>query len=366
MNVLRGVAFASSALMLLGAGCSLARFGEAEVTGAGGEAQGGGAQVGSNNGGSSTSTESGGSGGVGGATSGPGGAGGVTSGGGQGGSGGGCIPSAEDCLDGVDNDCDGDVDCADGDCDPDYTCVAAVTVLGYAVVEPQQGCGGLDPLELYGCGGCDCEVSDHGTCTNEVTVYDDGTCNDELDSMVIPCGQSVCANFANPLDGDGADIHVATSAVGCGDGDCAASSASAPEVVDHCELPALGTCGDAPGVCVPNDAKGCLLVAATASCPASHPHRRLWSATSGGVCNCTCGAAEQDCSGVDIDSTIFGGANCAEPHKDFKPGDGNCYDTTLATVASADNKHPPEPAVASCDPGTGVVVNGDVATCCAD
>lgn len=55
------------------------------------------------------------------------GAGGAGAAGADGGSGG-QAPPREDCLDGIDNDDDGDVDCRDSDCQPDFECVPPVPV----------------------------------------------------------------------------------------------------------------------------------------------------------------------------------------------------------------------------------------------
>jgi len=74
-----------------------------------------------------SSASQGGSGGTAGSDGGAGGTAGSASGGGStGASGGNAGGGGEvDCLDGLDNDSDGEVDCADDDCKPDYECIAA-------------------------------------------------------------------------------------------------------------------------------------------------------------------------------------------------------------------------------------------------
>ncbi|MBK9264931.1 MAG: hypothetical protein IPM54_34760 [Polyangiaceae bacterium] len=56
---------------------------------------------------------------------------------------------SENCLDGVDNDSDVDIDCADSDCAADYTCVAALPN-GWTLAIVQQGTGSSPPA-----GACD-------------------------------------------------------------------------------------------------------------------------------------------------------------------------------------------------------------------
>ena len=46
--------------------------------------------------------------------------------------GGGCVPTTEVCTDGVDNDCDGAIDCADSDCATDPACVGSCGAKGTA------------------------------------------------------------------------------------------------------------------------------------------------------------------------------------------------------------------------------------------
>lgn len=102
-SVVASAALTGGALTLLGAslfGCGSDTSGVFQTGGSAGA-------------GNSTNTGSGGSAGAGG----QGGA-----GGGQGGAGAG-MSGSEDCLDGADNDGDGDVDCADADCTEGFTCV---------------------------------------------------------------------------------------------------------------------------------------------------------------------------------------------------------------------------------------------------
>ncbi|MGH7894789.1 MAG: hypothetical protein ACREQL_08980, partial [Candidatus Binatia bacterium] len=56
--------------------------------------------------------------------------------------GGGCTPTTEVCTDGVDNDCDGAVDCADANCSSNPACTGSCTPSGGACMSNGQCCSG--------------------------------------------------------------------------------------------------------------------------------------------------------------------------------------------------------------------------------
>ncbi|MDC0749180.1 hypothetical protein [Polyangium mundeleinium] len=155
LSVIASTALAGGALTLLGAslfGCGTDTSGVFQTGGSAGA-------------GNNTNTGSGGSAGAGGQAGG-GGQGG--NGGGQGGAGAG-MTGSEDCLDGKDNDDDGDVDCEDDDCTAGFTCVdEAPSGWSYAWTAegdtPPPSCGnGPAPEELFtdpagaaACSACTC------------------------------------------------------------------------------------------------------------------------------------------------------------------------------------------------------------------
>jgi hypothetical protein len=182
---------------------------------------------------------------------------------------------SEDCLDGIDNDHDGAVDCADGDCDPGYECVDAPADgwTGYARVQqvaypagtlPEACPGGSAPAVYYAgetgpaeCVACSCTFSGatctapqlkchYGNpgCTGPATLVaqlSDGNCVDDpstpssgfgscilgLPAAVV--GPGTCSSSGgdntNPSPWE-TEIRVCTSAAG--GGGCGAGEACAP------------------------------------------------------------------------------------------------------------------------------------------
>ncbi|HRI71197.1 MAG TPA: hypothetical protein PK156_43490 [Polyangium sp.] len=167
---------------------------------------------GANTGGSSSSgdggTNSGGQGGNGSASGGQGGASSSSSGQGGGGQGGGQTGGGENCLDGLDNDMDGAIDCADSDCLAGFTCTDEPPS-GWTPVLLDQGMGaaptampcadGTTPESLFTgpagpaeCVACTCGALAGNTCTNAGLLCFPGSNN---------CGsgqqQDWTNNFAN-------------------------------------------------------------------------------------------------------------------------------------------------------------------------
>ncbi len=148
-------------------------------------------QSGGSAGSGSTTTGPGGNGGSGGQAGAGGGQGGQGgSGGGQGGSGAG-MTGVEECLDGKDNDGDGDADCADDDCTAGFTCVEeAPAGWSYAWTEeadgaPAEPCAdGSTPEELFiglagpaECSACTCGDLQGAACSAPTLSCHPGSTN---------------------------------------------------------------------------------------------------------------------------------------------------------------------------------------------
>lgn len=262
-----------------------------------------------------------------------------------------------ECLDGLDNDADGDVDCADSDCQPDYECVAAPPAGWGEVIYVQRS--DYDPLasdsvicpggaaaatyragpspaectpcdcsftgaacsapvlqwKMQGCGGTWLTDSDGST----LTCYDEGTSDTgarlyRLGAGPTTLSQGTCeANggvLTNPLPWS-ATVHVCEAAVG---GGCGAER----------------RCVERPPTAF-EDAV-CMKQAGEVSCPAGWFAEDL-DVYGGGVdtracsgCGCSVGAVA--CQGGKY--TINSGGGCLPP-----PGAGNTLEITDATCKDA-------------------------------
>jgi hypothetical protein len=311
-------------------------------------------------GGGSTSTGGGqGGGGTGGGNPGGGGQGGATGGGGQGGGGTGGMTTTtttttttsvppENCLDGVDNDGDGAVDCADSDCTAGFQCVPAVPNgwKGYYEVSqtdfpnaPGACDGGAKPDVYFAgpagppeCTMCTCGDLAGGTCsapqiscwagsstcmgqeTDWTQALADGNCHKPF--MLLGFNNQLSCELKSPS-------QVVTK------GSCAPSFSDFPNKntwkneVGACSVPATG--GGCPGahVCVPKPAGGaagkiCIEKAGNTQCPAGGPWNQVLTYTSGtdtrSCAACKCGDGSASCNGglytaYDLDQCAVNGGD---------------------------------------------------------
>jgi len=191
------------ATLVLGTGCLFPDYTfDAPEPGTG--ASGGQVTTGGSAGAATGGGGNGGNGGDGGNGGGQGGSGAV---GAQGGSGG--APPVEDCLDGIDNDGDGDVDCKDSECLPDFECVPAIPVgwgaIGYAALYQgasqalpacptyaddiaYEGGASLDPGNAS-CTACSCGAPTGQSCTLTVDLDVPRVGFQPLQVSNKPCGQ---------------------------------------------------------------------------------------------------------------------------------------------------------------------------------
>ena len=132
--------------------------------------------------------------------------------GGTGGAGAG-MPGAEDCLDGADNDGDGDADCADADCTEGFTCVDAPEgwSLAWTTTEATApaSCKGPPPEELFTdpagaaeCAACTCGDLEGAACGSPgLACYaGNGGCFGDADNWTGVFQNGACAKPTNLLD----------------------------------------------------------------------------------------------------------------------------------------------------------------------
>jgi hypothetical protein len=240
----------------------------------------------------------------------------------------------EDCLDGCDNDADGDVDCADADCG-DFLCVPAFpagwdgpAVLSDSGTQPAcpapfddgtsrvgEEIGTIPPATCT----CSCAAAAGGVCAGSVTLlkYTTSDCSDAPSTLFIPA-EPTCSGMIPNIAAGKATL---TPTVGT----CAPSGAvtttdvEKPERAFCAAARSGGGCGD--GVCVPRPKAGfedriCVIEPGEVACTgADYAVRTV--VYSGGiddqrVCpDCGCGAPTgASCNGL---VTLYTNGSCTAP-----------------------------------------------------
>jgi len=309
---------ATTASVVLASGCSSTsvQLGGMAFDGGNGDAGG---DVASGAGGSGT----GGSGGTG--------AGGKTDGGAAGAGAGGAIDSrvdtgcvfqsAEDCFNGIDDDCNGHTDCDDPACNGSTTCVPAAGSTGFvpgAYVDPSLGCpvrfdagesminAMLDPGA--GCTGCSCGAS--VSCSANLYKYaSQSACNLDLTTSAGALAGGISATlaagatnattscFAGTFDGTTearVSAYVTTSGPCVPSGTAKVTPSTWGASRKFCSAGSVGG-GCSPGyVCVPKAAPNhCVMALGTKACPAGYtkePDAWYTGFSDSRSCSaCTCG-----------------------------------------------------------------------------
>ena len=243
-------------------------------------------------------------GGTGGLPAGGGGSSTTTAGGGGALGGGGAAPGPEDCLNGVDDNGDGLIDCDDPDCvAAGYLClpVAAGALSYVALGTPGPSC--LSPAtatDFASCQGCSCTATP-GTCTVAFRAWYAVGCGGPNDGV-----SAGCTNQSGNID----QLYW-TATVGPAGGQSCSPQAEqmAASQTPTCGLALPGNCG-AGAVCVPPSfaaAQRCVLMPAASSCPAEYPVAQ-GAGVGGTSCTCTCQEGGVQCAPPDI--VGYDGWNC--------------------------------------------------------
>ncbi len=239
-----------------------------------------------------------------------------------------CIPTAESgdaCFDGVDNDCDGLVDCADPDCAAGAQCVPAVGsafTLGITV-NAASFCPamfsarsvvneGLAPVGAD-CPTSTCSCTPSMSCSSGVTSWPASGCSGESDAN---SAAAVCRNFnvSAPTVGLSSDPTIINGGGSCGVGGTSARSGTAwASTQRFCQTSAIGG-GCAPGnVCVPKlSVATCAVADGQVACDPGYTEMTgPWYTdfTDGRSCACACGAASGGACGTTIG--IYTSTDCS-------------------------------------------------------
>ncbi len=238
--------------------------------------------------------------------------------------GGGCVPTGvENCFNGIDDDCNGHIDCDDGACAPVAKCVpAAAAPFGYVTQEPSNGAcptdttssGTLYQKDVNG-GGCNssCGCDTHG-CSTSVS-QEQNTCPGGTPGSPIATVTDVCNGSLSGLN----NLFVATPT---GTLSCNATGSAAPVTPPvltkmlECGVNAVGA-GCASGhVCAPIGTQQCVSAGGTQQCPAGYPTGMTLYASYNDNRACTCSCSPSSCASTSLhgyNSPSCSGAGTPEP-----------------------------------------------------
>ncbi|WP_433932997.1 hypothetical protein AB3662_02340 [Sorangium cellulosum] len=261
----------------------------------------------------------------------------------------------EQCLNGDDDDRDGEVDCADDDCGG-FTCVAVpegwqgpgILYAGPAAADvdcpadfpTRVDVGGRDPVdEPATCSPCSCGAPDVECEAPAVTVYGDSGCGGA--SVTLPVRSEDCNNLGGDFQpgsysGEAPDVDSATCAASGGEatlppprfgtegvvcapgpdaGGCAAGEACAPRELD-----------------APFEQGACIWREGERRCPEEFGERHVFASSvidDRGCTRCTCDASGVSCAAT---LTLFERSGCRTPVETV-PFDGVCVDDPPPAVS---------------------------------
>ena len=277
----------------------------------------------------------------------------------------GCAPVETNCLDGIDDDCNGLTDCADPACGAGYSCVPAPAAssgfTGFAIYEPTRTnpcpsayAAQTDTYEglVYlpaACAACACQAQG-ASCGAATLTCNAGTCDSDGGSG------GALAEGCTAIDGGvtlGAGSACSVSAPAASPGSCNASGGGAtldPVTFGLTSRVCAATAGPGGGcgagsVCVARAADGfhgaCVLAAtdSTALCPAGYLNAHV-TMPDGGSFTDTRGCTA--CSCASPTGAACGGSAMLYPSSSCEgdgggagltfPADGNCYPAAAAGV----------------------------------
>lgn len=233
--------------------------------------------------------------------------------------GGPCVPVAEDCGNGLDDDCDGKPDCLDTDC----ICVDGTKLVNAeAIATPDDGkgnCTGAFAAFGYAeCNQCQCNGIAHGSC--EVHVY----------------LQSNNCNLAGATDvGAHADCEVVNNGHfhSLGQIDMVAMPTCTPKALLTAEtglctapVPTMKSNCAMNQICAPTETKKppCLAFDGDVMCPAGFNKKSAYATAAPGQCSCNCSPSGETCP-TNMTYKLSPNMNCSGASAPI-PADGTTCD----------------------------------------
>jgi hypothetical protein len=226
-----------------------------------------------------------------------------------------------DCLNGIDDDGDGDVDCGDNDCvAAGFVCLPPLAGAASHVVLSGNACpAAAQPMTLHSCDASKCACDGQpGECTFQVARWNGNDCNGQSTSSLKtqPNCYSIDPGLTSSFKGT-------TTSVGN-----ASCLSVAPDIVavdrGACEVSG-GACANG-GACVPAEfpvAKACVLLAAGSNCMAPYDgYRTTVYDNPNSSCNCSCSKVGESCAGSV--QWYSGNKGCNGPATGTTSIDGQC------------------------------------------
>ncbi|MET0791997.1 MAG: hypothetical protein ABW061_10795 [Polyangiaceae bacterium] len=273
--------------------------------------------------------------------------------------GGPCVATGEeDCFNGKDDDCNGDVDCADSACTASSTCVpeASGAELGTLLPAGSSCPAGYSPVTLYRgltvdqyCTGCTCGVAST-YCTTSIVGHGTFACPSFQTSGL---SYNMFTTSCQPVSPGTSVHHYAVASFT----DCTASGTAKPssvawaETQTFCKADHVGRGCESGSSCVPKASGGiCARKNSTASCNGAYPMSTgaVWNTgvkdtRTCGTCQCaggygSCSGASVQvydtvgCSGTVANLSGPEGDDCALP---FAPASGRVSGTPVPTMCVA-------------------------------
>jgi hypothetical protein len=294
-----------------------------------------------------------------------------------------CVPTTEQCFDGIDNDCDGHIDCDDPDCTTVATCVPAVTapfVVG-TTLNPISLCPtGYGTSQVINSGltaaancstGCSCGTS----CFAQLNHFGSaaGNCpNTDNENQFSLVYDTMCQSWSSGMWDGTLDVHQLNTPAQCSlSGTPSLPGVSWAASKRACQTASVGGGCSAGNVCVPiTPGPKCEVAAGTHGCDPGYnavtgPWFLDYSDTR--ACSCSCGPPTSGSCGSTV--TLYTATGCGGSATSFAANLSNNINCTAGGPFLSGKILPASPPVCGSptyNPETGSLVGtGPQTLCCA-